>query len=110
MDHSLDRIETAKKEEEGTCGADQGPDRAPLHAGLAGVDKYVEMAGTAQALGTMVTGDDPKTSVVDAHGQVCGMERLYWGDASVLARSSHVNPSLTAYAWGLRPGDHLAGF
>ncbi len=57
----------------------------------------------------MVTGNDPKTSVVDAHGKVHGMERLYVGDASVLARSSRVNPSLTTYAWGLRLGDHLAG-
>jgi choline dehydrogenase-like flavoprotein len=106
MDYSLDRIEAAKKEHEALIEA--WIDRL-LHAGLVGVDKYMGMAGTAHALGSMVTGDDPKTSVVDAHGRVHGMERLYVGDASVLCRSSRVNPSLTTYAWGLRLGDHLAG-
>ena len=60
------------------------------------------------ALGSMVTGDDPKSSVVDLHGKVHGMERLYVGDGSPLPRASRVNPSLTIYAWGLRLGDHLA--
>jgi choline dehydrogenase-like flavoprotein len=67
------------------------------------------MAGTAHALGSMVTGGDPKSSVVDPHGKVHGMERLYVGDGSPLPRASRVNPSLTIYAWGLRLGDHLAG-
>jgi len=106
MDYSLDRIEKAKKEHEALI--DAWIDRL-LHAGLVGFDKYMGMAGTAHALGSMVTGSDPKTSVVDPHGKVHGMERLYVGDASVLARSSRVNPSLTTYAWGLRLGDHLAG-
>jgi len=46
--------------------------------------------------------------VVDPHGKVHGMERLYVGDGSPLPRASRVNPSLTIYAWGLRLGDHLA--
>ena len=66
------------------------------------------MAGTAHALGSMVTGADPKTSVIDPHGKVHGMERLYVGDGSALPRASRVNPSLTIYSWGLRLGDHLA--
>ena len=66
------------------------------------------IAGTAHALGSMVTGDDPKSSVVDPHGKVHGMERLYVGDGCPLPRASRVNPSLTIYAWGLRLGDHLA--
>jgi choline dehydrogenase-like flavoprotein len=60
-------------------------------------------------MGSMVTGTDPQTSVVDPHGKVHGMENLYIGDGSVLARASRVNPALTIYAWGLRLGDHLAG-
>jgi choline dehydrogenase-like flavoprotein len=56
----------------------------------------------------MVTGTDPHTSVVDPDGKVHGMEGLYVGDGSVLARSSRVNPALTIYAWGLRLGEHLA--
>lgn len=106
MDYSLDRITKAKKEHEALI--DAWLNRL-LHAGLVGFEKYMGMAGTAHALGSMVTGDDPKTSVVDPHGKVHGMERLYVGDGSTLPRASRVNPSLTIYAWGLRLGDHLAG-
>jgi len=105
MDYSLDRIEKAKQEHHALIEAWIV---RLLHAGLAGVDKYMGMAGTAHALGSMVTGKDPKTSVVDPHGKVHGMERLYVGDGSPLPRASRVNPSLTIYSWGLRLGDHLA--
>ncbi len=105
MDYSLDRIEKAKKEHDALV--DAWIDRL-LHAGLVGFEKYMGVAGTAHALGSMVTGDDPKTSVVDPHGKVHGMEGLYVGDGSALPRASRVNPSLTIYAWGLRLGDHLA--
>jgi choline dehydrogenase-like flavoprotein len=105
MDYSLDRIEKSKKEHEALI--DAWIDRL-LHAGLVGFEKYMGIAGTAHALGSMVTGDDPKSSVVDPHGKVHGMERLYVGDGSPLPRASRVNPSLTIYAWGLRLGDHLA--
>ena len=77
-------------------------------AGLAGVERYAGLAGTAHAIGSLVTGDDPETSVVDPTGKVHGMTNLYVGDGSVLPRTSRVNPSLTIYAWGLRLGDHLA--
>jgi choline dehydrogenase-like flavoprotein len=105
MDYSLDRIPHATKEHRALI--DDWIERL-LGAGLVGVNKYMGMAGTAHALGSMVTGDDPKTSVVDPHGKVHGMERLYVGDGSPLPRASRVNPSLTIYAWGLRLGDHLA--
>ncbi|MGH6737044.1 MAG: GMC oxidoreductase [Methyloceanibacter sp.] len=106
MDYSLDRIPHAVKEHHALI--DAWIERL-LAAGLLGVDKYMGMAGTAHALGSLVTGTDPKTSVVDPHGKVHGMERLYVGDGSPLPRASRVNPSLTIYAWGLRLGDHLAG-
>ncbi|MGK9167651.1 GMC family oxidoreductase [Inquilinus limosus] len=81
-----------------------------LHAaGMATADRYLGIAGTAHALGSMVTGVDPRRSVVDPHGRVHGMTGLYVADGSVLPRSSRVNPALTIYAWGLRLGDHLAG-
>ncbi|MCB1486245.1 MAG: GMC family oxidoreductase [Bauldia sp.] len=105
MDYSLDRIEQSKKEHEALI--DAWTDRL-LHAGLVGFHKYMGMGGTAHALGSLVTGDDPATSVVDPHGKVHGMERLYVGDGSALPRASRVNPSLTIYAWGLRLGAHLA--
>jgi choline dehydrogenase-like flavoprotein len=66
------------------------------------------MAGTAHALGSLVMGDDPRTSVVDAQGRVHGMRGLWVGDGSVLPRASRVNPALSIYALGLRLGAHLA--
>ena len=58
-------------------------------------------------LASVVTGDDPAGSVVDATGKVHGMDNLYVVDGSVLPRSSRVNPSLTIYAWSLRVSDLL---
>ncbi len=52
----------------------------------------------------LTMGDDPRTSVVDAHGRVHGMGGLWVGDGSALPRSSRVNPALTIYALGLRLG------
>lgn len=76
-------------------------------AGLLGIGRYLGMAGTAHALGTMVTGTDPRTSVVDANGCVHGFANLHVADGSVLPRSSRVNPALTIYAWSLRLADRL---
>jgi choline dehydrogenase-like flavoprotein len=81
--------------------------RSLLRAGLLGVAQSVPLAGTAHACGTLVTGKEPSTSVVDANGKVHGMKNLYVVDGSVLPRSSRVNPSLTIYAWALRVADHL---
>jgi len=104
LDYSLDRIPPARDEHHAFVHAFE---RAMLHAGFVDVERYMGIAGTAHALGTLVTGDAPATSVVDANGKVHGMEGLYVGDGSVLPRASRVNPSLTIYAWGLRLGDHL---
>jgi choline dehydrogenase-like flavoprotein len=105
MDYELSRIEPAHREHKEIVKAWTG---RLLRAGLIGADKYMGMAGTAHALGSMVTGNNPESSVVDADGKVHGMEGLYVGDGSVLPRSSRVNPGLTIFAWGLRLGDHLA--
>ena len=104
-DYSLERLPPAQAEH---SKAVADFTRRLLHTGLAGVDRYLGLAGSAHALGSMVTGADPHASVVDPHGKVHGMEGLYVGDGSVLARSSRVNPALTIYAWGLRLGDHLS--
>jgi len=104
-DYSLERLPPAQAEH---TRAVADFTRRLLHVGLAGVDRYLGLAGSAHALGSMVTGTDPQTSVVDPDGKVHGMEGLYVGDGSVLARSSRVNPALTIYAWGLRLGAHLA--
>jgi choline dehydrogenase-like flavoprotein len=106
MNYDLRRLKPADKEHRRAIRAFMA---RLLGAGLASVDRYMGMAGTAHALGSLVTGIDPKASVCDGDGRVHGMEGLYVGDGSVLPRSSRVNPALTIYAWGLRLGDHLAG-
>jgi choline dehydrogenase-like flavoprotein len=106
MNYDLRRLKPADKEHRRLIRAFIG---RLIRAGLVGVDRYIGMAGTAHALGSMVTGRDPTESVVDAHGQVHGMRGLWVGDGSILPRSSRVNPALTIYAWGLRLGAHLAG-
>lgn len=105
MDYDLQRLKPSFREHRKLVRAFSA---RLLRAGIAGVDKYMGLAGTAHALGSLVTGTDSATSVVDAHGKVHGMENLYVGDGSILPRSSRVNPALTIYAWGLRLGDHLA--
>ncbi len=105
MDYDLQRLKPAYREHRKLVRAFSG---RLLGTGLAGVDKYMGLAGTAHALGSLVAGHDPATSVVDANGKVHGMENLYVGDGSALPRSSRVNPALTIYAWGLRLGDHLS--
>lgn len=78
-----------------------------LTIGLVSASRPMGLAGTAHALGSLVTGKDPARSVVDAQGKVHGVNNLYVADGSVLPRSSRVNPALTIYAWGLRLGQHL---
>ena len=82
--------------------------RALFRAGFVGLAKPVPLAGTAHACGSLVAGNDPRRSVVDAAGRVHGLENLYVVDGSVLPRSSRVNPSLTIYAWALRVTHLLA--
>lgn len=76
-------------------------------AGLLGMSQRIGIAGTAHVSGTLMTGQDPAESVVDALGRVHGMQSLYVVDGSVLPRSSRVNPSLTIYAWALRVADGI---
>jgi choline dehydrogenase-like flavoprotein len=105
MNYDLRRLRPADKEHRRVVRAFMG---RLIRGGLIGVDRYIGMAGTAHALGSMVTGTDPVETVVDPDGRVHGMQGLYVGDGSVLPRSSRVNPALTIYAWGLRLGAHLA--
>ncbi len=105
LDYDLDRIRPSRDEHHALVRSFLG---RLLRSGLVGAEQYSGLAGTAHAIGTLVTGLDPRTSVVDATGKVHGMSNLYVGDGSILARTSLVNPALTIYAWGLRLGDHLA--
>ena len=105
LDYDLDRIQPSRDEHRALI---RNFLSRLLRAGLVGGKEYSGLAGTAHAIGTMVTGNDPATSAVDAAGKVHGMTNLYVGDGSILARTSRVNPALTIYAWGLRLGNHLA--
>ena len=105
LDYDLGRVRPAQVEHKKLI---QAFEDALRMGGMLGVSRYVGLAGTAHAVGSLVTGADPRTSVVDADGRVHGMGGLYVADGSVLPRSSRVNPALTIYAWGLRLGAHLA--
>jgi len=76
--------------------------------GMIAFSQRIGLAGTAHVSGTLMTGNDPTTSVVNTKGQVHGLKSLYVVDGSVLPRSSRVNPSLTIYAWSLRIAAELA--
>ncbi len=81
---------------------------ALARTGMLAFSQRVGLSGTAHVSGTLVTGKNPATSVVDAEGRVHGMHSLYVVDGSILPRSSRVNPSLTIYAWALRTAKLLA--
>ena len=78
-----------------------------LRLGYLPVTRAIPLSGTAHACGTLVAGNDPDDSVVDAEGRVHGLENVYVVDGSVLPRSSRVNPALTIYAWALRVASRL---
>jgi choline dehydrogenase-like flavoprotein len=99
IDHDLRRIPEAAAEHRLVVSTLR---RQLVRLGYLPVTKPIPVSGTAHACGTLVAGNDPTTSVVNAQGRVHGMENLYVVDGSVLPRSSRVNPALTIYAWALR--------
>lgn len=105
LDYRMERIPASVAEHQSLLKAFK---HSLLRSGLLGASKPMGLAGTAHALGSMVTGEDTKTSVVDANGCVHGFHGLYVADGSILPRSSRVNPALTIYAWGLRLGVYLS--
>ena len=58
-------------------------------------------------LGTTRMSADPKTGVVDAHGQVHGVPNLYVAGSSVFPTYGASNPTLNLLALTLRLGDQL---
>ena len=78
-----------------------------VRLGYVPVTKAIPLSGTAHACGTLIAGNDPASSVVDAEGRVHGLENVYVVDGSVLPRSSRVNPALTIYAWALRVASRI---
>jgi choline dehydrogenase-like flavoprotein len=58
-------------------------------------------------LGTARMGNDPKNSVVNAHGQVHDVDNLFVVDSSVFVTSSCVNPANTIQAVALLLSDRI---
>ncbi len=79
-----------------------------ISAGYLPISKPIPIVGSAHACGTLMAGEDPRRSVVDAEGRVHGLHNLHAVDGSVLTRSSRANPALTIYAWSLRVADRLS--
>jgi choline dehydrogenase-like flavoprotein len=104
MDHDFGRLAQARDEHRRLV---RTLSRQLLRLGYLPAAKPIPLGGTAHACGTLVTGTDPRASVVDPAGRVHGMDNLYVVDGSVLPRSSRVNPALTIYAWALRVADQL---
>jgi choline dehydrogenase-like flavoprotein len=61
----------------------------------------------SHACGTLVFGNDPKTSVLDPYCRTHDVENLYVVDSSFFPTSAAVNPALTIMAQALRVGEHL---
>ncbi len=119
--HPDNRI-LAKANGSGLPQIDYDPDRLPeaadehrrlretlvgqlLSLGYLPVARAIPITGTAHACGTLVTGHDPATSVVDAEGKVHGLENCYVVDGSVLPRSSRVNPGAHHLRLGAARGE-----
>lgn len=61
----------------------------------------------AHVCGTTKMGTDPRTSVVDIHNKVHGIQNLYIADASFFPSSGSTNPGLTIAANSLRMAEHI---
>lgn len=64
---------------------------------------------TTHQCGTLVFGDDPRTSVLDPFCRAHDLSNLYVVDASFFPSSAAVNPALTIIAQALRVADHIQG-
>jgi choline dehydrogenase-like flavoprotein len=62
----------------------------------------------AHAMGSCRMGHDPKTSVLNEHGQSHDIKNLFIADTSVFVTGAGVNPTLTAMAIASRASEHIA--
>ena len=62
---------------------------------------------TTHQCGTVVFGDNPRTSVLDPFCRAHDVENLFVVDASFFPSSAAVNPALTIAAQALRVADHI---
>jgi len=62
---------------------------------------------TTHQCGTIVFGNDPRTSVLNPYCRAHDVENLFVVDASFFPSSAAVNPALTIAAQALRVADHI---
>ena len=62
---------------------------------------------TTHQCGTLVFGDDPRTSVLDPFCRTHDVSNLFVVDASFFPSSAALNPALTIIAQALRTADHI---
>ena len=67
-----------------------------------------DLSGGQHQAGTCRMGNDPKTSVVDAHCKVHGVDNLFVVDASVHVTNGGFNPVLTILANAYRVSEFIA--
>lgn len=65
------------------------------------------LGNTTHQCGTLVFGNDPRTSVLDPWCRTHDVENLFVVDASFFPSSAAVNPGLTIVAQALRAADHI---
>jgi choline dehydrogenase-like flavoprotein len=58
-------------------------------------------------MGTTRMGDDPKSSVTDAHGRVHDVGNLWVAGSSLFPTGSWANPTLTIVALALRTAERI---
>ena len=75
--------------------------------GIPGTRPASGPSGGQHQAGTCRMGNDPKTSVVNAYGQVHQIDNLFVADGSVLVNNGGFNPVLTIMAVAYRTGDYL---
>ena len=59
-------------------------------------------------MGTARMGSDPRTSVVDANGEVWNTKGLFVAGSSLFPNTEFANPTLTVVALAYRMAEHLA--
>jgi choline dehydrogenase-like flavoprotein len=64
---------------------------------------------TTHQCGTLVFGNDPRTSVLDEYCRTHDVDNLYVVDASFFPSSAAVNPGLTIVAQALRVAEYIKG-
>jgi choline dehydrogenase-like flavoprotein len=68
----------------------------------------LRLPDVAHPIGTTRMASTPNHGVVDADGQIFGVENVYVAGSSTFPTSGHANPTLTIVALALRLSDHLA--